>query len=108
MNWLVSQGLTGLPENDLIRGFCERCCAAGLDLSRSMVFIDTLHPIFEGRGFRWNDSETDEADSFEYGPTGDSDDGWTSLMDQISSDFDKVKGSDFEVVTTGPISTAGL
>jgi adenylate cyclase len=76
MNWLVSQGLTGLPENDLIRGFCERCCAAGLDLSRSMAFIDTLHPIFEGRGFRWNDSETDEAESFEYGPTGDSDDGW--------------------------------
>src|SRR6202021_3006508 len=72
-NWLVNQGLTGLPENDLIRGFCERCRAAGLDLSRSMIFIDTLHPIFEGRGFRWNDSETNEADSFEYGPTGEHD-----------------------------------
>jgi adenylate cyclase len=22
MNWLASQGLTSLPENDLIRGFC--------------------------------------------------------------------------------------
>jgi adenylate cyclase len=76
MNWLVSQGLTGLPENDLIRGFCERCRAAGLELSRSLAFIDTLHPIFEGRGFRWNDTETNEADSFEYGPTGDNDDGW--------------------------------
>jgi len=69
MNWLVSQGLNGLPENDLIRGFCERCRAAGLDLSRGLVFIDTLHPIFEGRGFRWNDTETNESDSFEYGPT---------------------------------------
>ena len=68
-NWLTSQGLTGLAENDLVRGFCERCCAAGLDLSRSLIFIDTLHPIFEGRGFRWNDSETNESDSFEYGPT---------------------------------------
>src|ERR1700735_4673799 len=67
MNWLVSQGLTGLPENDLIRGFCERCRAQGLELSRGLVFIDTLHPIFEGRGFRWNDVETDESDSFEYG-----------------------------------------
>jgi adenylate cyclase len=76
MNWVVSQGLTGLPENDLIRGFCERCCAGGLDLSRSLIFIDTLHPIFEGRGFRWNDSDTDESESFEYGPTGDNDDGW--------------------------------
>jgi adenylate cyclase len=69
MNWLVSQGLEGLPENDLIRGFCERCCAEGLDLSRALVFIDTLHPIFEGRGFRWNDTATNESDAFEYGPS---------------------------------------
>src|ERR1700682_4627488 len=69
MNWLVSQGLNGLPENDLIRGFCERCRAGGLDLSRGVVFIDTLHPIFEGRGFRWNDTETNEADAFDYGST---------------------------------------
>jgi len=75
-NWLTSQGLTGLSENDLVRGFCERCCAAGLDLSRSLIFIDTLHPIFEGRGFRWNDSDTNERDSFEYGPTGDNDEAW--------------------------------
>src|SRR5260370_26326594 len=69
INWLVGQGLTGLPENDLVRGFCERCRASGLDLSRGLVFIDTLHPIFEGRGFRWTDTETNEADSFEYGST---------------------------------------
>ena len=76
MNWLVSQGLTGLTENDLVRGFCERCRAAGLDLSRSLIFIDTLHPIFEGRGFRWNDIDSNESDSFEYGPTGENDDAW--------------------------------
>src|SRR2546429_8031843 len=69
INWLVSQGLTGLPENDLIRGFCERCRAGGIDLSRGLLFIDTLHPIFEGRGFRWNDTETNESDIFEYGST---------------------------------------
>jgi adenylate cyclase len=69
MNWLVSQGLTGLPETDLIRGFCERSRAGGLDISRASLFIDTLHPIFEGRGFRWNDTETNESDMFEYGPT---------------------------------------
>ena len=67
MNWLVRQGLTGLPENDLLRGFCERCRADGLPLSRGLVFIDTLHPIFEGHGFRWNDSQTNESDMFEYG-----------------------------------------
>jgi adenylate cyclase len=66
MNWLVSQGLTGLPEPDLIRGFCERCCASGLELSRGLAFIDTLHPIYEGRGFRWNDRPSNEGDTFEY------------------------------------------
>src|SRR5258706_3241116 len=69
MNWLVGQGLTGLAENDLVRGCGERCGASRLDLSRGLVFIDTLHPIFEGRGFRWNDTETNESDSFEYGST---------------------------------------
>src|ERR1700744_6470625 len=73
MNWLVGQGLTGLPETDLIRGFSERCCAAGLDLSRVLAFIDTLHPIYEGRGFRWNDKPSNEGDSFEYRSTADGD-----------------------------------
>ena len=66
MNWLVAQGLTGLPETELIRGFCERCCDGGLHLSRAMAFIDTLHPIYEGRGFRWNDQPSNESDTFEY------------------------------------------
>ncbi|HMM91212.1 adenylate/guanylate cyclase domain-containing protein [Bradyrhizobium sp.] len=81
-NWLVSQGLTGTPENDLVRGFCERCCAEGLHVSRGMVFIDTLHPIFEGRGFRWNDAETNESDAFEYGSTneGEAAEAWRSSI----------------------------
>src|ERR1700721_338963 len=66
MNWLVGQGLTGLPEPDLIRGFCERCRAGGLGLPRVMGFIDTLHPIYEGRGFRWNDRPTNESHPFEH------------------------------------------
>lgn len=40
--------------------------------------------------------------------TGDSDDGWTPLMDGITSAFSQVFGSDFEAVYTGPISTTGL
>src|SRR6516164_2828598 len=73
MNWLVGQGLTGLPEPDLIRGFCERCRDGGLPLSRGLVFIDTLHPIYEGRGFRWTDRETNESDTFEYGSSSEGD-----------------------------------
>jgi len=73
MNWLVSQGLTGLPEPDLIRGFSERCRAGGLDISRVLTFIDTLHPIYEGRGFRWNDTPSNEGDTFEYTSTAEGD-----------------------------------
>ncbi|GLR93244.1 hypothetical protein GCM10007858_08680 [Bradyrhizobium liaoningense] len=73
MNWLTGQGLTGLPENELLRGFCERCCAEGLELSRGLVVIDTLHPIYEGRGFRWSDRPSNESDAFEYGSTADGD-----------------------------------
>jgi adenylate cyclase len=72
-NWLVGQGLTGLPETDLIRGFCERCRAGGLDVSRAMAFIDTLHPIYEGRGFRWNDRPSNESDTFNYQSSADGD-----------------------------------
>jgi adenylate cyclase len=69
MNWLACQGLTGLPETDLLHGFCERCRAEGLDLSRGLAFIDTLHPIYEGRGFRWSDTPSNEGDTFEYRST---------------------------------------
>jgi adenylate cyclase len=67
MNWLARQGLESLPENDLLRGFCERCRAEGVPISRALVVIDTLHPSFEGRGFRWNDKQSNEAEVFEYG-----------------------------------------
>jgi adenylate cyclase len=78
MNWLIRQGLEGTPEHDLISGFCERCRAGGIALSYGLVVIDTLHPIFEGRGFRWHDVETNLPQSFEYGPTeeGDAWEGW--------------------------------
>src|SRR5262249_57599042 len=56
--WLTQAGLAGAPETDIVSGFCERCVAAGLPLARALMFIDTLHPVHEGRLFRWG-----------YGPT---------------------------------------
>src|SRR6201997_3042 len=73
MNWLVAQGATGVPRPELIRGFCERCRAGVLDLSRGLAFIDTLHPIYEGRGFRWSDTPSNESDTFEYRSTSEGD-----------------------------------
>jgi adenylate cyclase len=66
--WLTQAGLAGTTEPDILSGFCERCVAAGLPLARALVFIDTLHPIHEGRLFRWG-YEPNEAAMVEYGRT---------------------------------------
>jgi len=51
--WLAQAGLSGTAESDILATVCERCVAAGLPLGRVIVFIDTLHPVHEGRLFRW-------------------------------------------------------
>ncbi|HXX51027.1 MAG TPA: adenylate/guanylate cyclase domain-containing protein [Xanthobacteraceae bacterium] len=66
--WLAQAGLAGTPETDIVSIFCDRCVAAGLPLGRAHVFIDTLHPIHEGRLFRWGYSP-DESPMHEYGRT---------------------------------------
>ena len=43
--WLTEAGLAGTSETAIVSGFCDRCVAAGLPLARSLLFIDTLHPV---------------------------------------------------------------
>lgn len=68
-HWLAKSGLAGLSEPDLLHGFCNRCRAAGLDLTRTLVFIDTLHPVYEGRAFPWRHDQPVEQAEIAYGPT---------------------------------------
>lgn len=75
--WLTQAGLAGAAENDIVNGFCERCNAAGLPLARAHVFIDTLHPVHEGRLFRWGHAANELALQ-EYGRTGPVQDGGTA------------------------------
>jgi adenylate cyclase len=67
--WLVEQGLAGATETELLDGFCERCRAGGLELSRGLAIIDTLHPVHEGRAFRWSHEEVEDERIVEYGRT---------------------------------------
>ena len=67
--WLVRQGLAGAAETELLEGFCRRCRAAGMDVSRGFLIVDTLHPVYEGRAFRWRSDQTDEPALIEYGRT---------------------------------------
>jgi len=66
--WLTQAGLAGTSETDIVSSFCDRCVAAGLPLARTLVFVDTLHPVHEGRLFRWGYGPT-EAPLLEYGRT---------------------------------------
>ena len=66
--WLTQAGLAGTSEIEIVSGFCDRCVAAGLPIARALMFIDTLHPVHEGRLFRWGYGPT-ESPLLEYGRT---------------------------------------
>ncbi|HEV2549378.1 MAG TPA: adenylate/guanylate cyclase domain-containing protein [Stellaceae bacterium] len=59
--WVVAQGLAGAAEKTLLDGFCERCRDGGIELSRAVAIIDTLHPIYEGRAFEYRSTSVGEA-----------------------------------------------
>jgi adenylate cyclase len=66
--WLTKAGLRGESEAALVNGFCERATAAGLPISRALLLIDTLHPVYEGRLVRWGYDPSEPAVR-EYGRT---------------------------------------
>jgi adenylate cyclase len=68
ITWLTEKTLAGVSETDIVGGFCERLALAGVPVARAVVLVDTLHPIYEGRAFRWS-TGTDQAEMLEYGRT---------------------------------------
>lgn len=66
--WLTEAGLADTPETEILSVFCARCVAAGIPLARAHLAIDTLHPVHEGRLFRWGYGP-DEPPVHEYGRT---------------------------------------
>jgi len=66
-SWVTDAGLTGMQENDLLRGFAERIRAAGTPINRAILVVDTLHPVHEGRAFRWRSDQKHESEIVEYG-----------------------------------------
>jgi hypothetical protein len=67
-DWVTQAGLKGRAETTLLSGFCERAVAAGIPLAKASLIVDTLHPIHEGRVFRWQLGEH-ESTLQEYGRT---------------------------------------
>jgi adenylate cyclase len=71
ITWLVRRGLEGTAEPDLLRLFCEKCNTAGLPVNRGLMFMDTLHPVHEGRIFFWRNDGGEDAGGpvRDYGPS---------------------------------------
>ena len=67
--WVTEAGLTGRTESELMAGFCRRLTEAGIPLARALVILDTLHPIYEGRAFRWRADMHDAVEAIDYGRT---------------------------------------
>jgi adenylate cyclase len=67
--WVTRAGLAGKSEPMMLAEFCRRANDAGLPLARAAVIIDTLHPVHEGRAFRWRREDDADAELIEYGPT---------------------------------------
>jgi adenylate cyclase len=66
-SWLVQAGLDGASETESLHAFCERCGDAGVALSRAAAVVDTLHPVHEGRLFRWRVDSVEQPPVVEYG-----------------------------------------
>jgi adenylate cyclase len=67
--WVTEAGLIGRSESELMGGFCRRLGKAGVPLARGLVILDTLHPIYEGRAFRWRSDMPEAAEAVDYGRT---------------------------------------
>jgi adenylate cyclase len=92
--WLDVQGLSGTTETELVNGFCTRCLEAGIRLERASAFVDTLHPIYEGRVFLWRREGEVEKAIIEYGSSqeGQSAENW-----QNSTFFSMLEAGDDEM-----------
>lgn len=78
-DWTVRRGLAGDDEVALLHGFCDRCAAAGMSITRGLAIMDTLHPVYEGRVFFWSGDKPVETPVSEYAPTnlgGYEEEGW--------------------------------
>src|SRR6516165_12761471 len=66
--WISQAGLAVADETKFLGEFCARATNAGLPLSHAIVFVDTLHPIYEGRVLRW-EAHAGAVMALDYEPT---------------------------------------
>ena len=55
--WIVAQGLSAVPETEILSGVCERLVGSGFPLLRANISQPTLHPVIGGHLFIWHRGE---------------------------------------------------
>jgi len=111
--WMTRAGLDGMAEHELLAGMCQRCREAGVEITRSLALIDTLHPTWEGRAFRWHHDNEQENVTVEYGPTdeGERADAWQRspfrhMLDSGTSEFRRLAAELSETESYAPLAKA--
>jgi adenylate cyclase len=116
-DWVTRTGLCGRSESELMSGFCRRLTAAGVPLAQAMVILDTLHPIYEGRAFRWRADRPETTEAVDYGrtDTGEAAENWrrSSFFHLLQSGEEALRqrlmpGGAVEFVNLAPIRDAGM
>jgi adenylate cyclase len=71
--WATEAGLAGRAEPQLLDEFCQRLVHSGLPLVRAVAIVDTLHPIYKGRVFRWWRGQPEKSALIEFGRASEAD-----------------------------------
>ena len=66
-DWLAEAGLSNTPLKDLLQGFCERLNQQGIDLSRGLIAMASLHPAIRARSLTWSRGEGTHEAHFPHG-----------------------------------------
>lgn len=66
IEWLVTRGLEGAEQEELLDGYCNRLVEMGIPLMRFHAAQSTLHPVYGGTGYSWYQDRGGEYATFEY------------------------------------------
>ncbi len=69
IDWLVTKGLEGAGQEELLEGFCNGLVDQGLPLMRFHAAQSTLHPVYGGMGYNWYRAKGGTSEKFENSDT---------------------------------------
>ncbi|WP_170608470.1 adenylate/guanylate cyclase domain-containing protein [Ruegeria arenilitoris] len=69
INWLVTRGLEGTGEHDLLDGYCRKLLDLDVPLMRFHSAQPALHPAYGGTGYSWYHDQGGDFQTFDYSET---------------------------------------